>query len=177
MVSVGERLRVRGVALEGRNGSIWQMYTVYRWSQVRIAEHFGISQAQVSGILKAVRDSIHEADKDDLLQRSLEFLAEAHSRAMEVADATPAPVVRGKDGDILYEPCPTHGAVDADCCERAGCEREVVRDYSARLAALRLALNLDTEVAKRMGLSAPEKHEVNAKVNYRIVGLDPDALT
>jgi hypothetical protein len=36
---------------------------------------------------------------------------------------------------------------------------------------------MDEYMAKRFGINAPERHEIQAKVNYTIEGVDTDALS
>jgi len=147
--------------LEGRNGEVWRRYAIYGWTQERIAEEHGISQARVSEIITEAKKTMAPVDRSELVQQSLDFLREVQARALEIADMAGAPVAVGKDGNILHDP--DTGAV--------------VRDYGGRLRALETAAKMDAQIAKRFGLDAPEKHEVTAKVNYEIVGVPDDLLS
>lgn len=156
----------KGLALEGRNGEIWRAYTIYRKTQRAIADEFGMSQAQVSRIISEVRAEIPEDDRAEMRQQSLELYREMTRRAMEIADLVPAPVVVGKDNEILTEPDPNN----------PGQER-VVRDYSGRLRAMETALKFDQETRKLMGLDSATKVETSGAVRFEIVGVDMEDLT
>lgn len=146
--------------LEGRNGEIWRRYSVYRWTQERIAEEFEISQERVSQIISEIRASLPADDLAEMRKQSLELYAELTARALEIADMVPAPVFVGKDGSIAYD---TDG--------------NVVRDYTGRLRALETAAKFDAETRKLMGLDAAQKAEVASTVRYELVGVNPEDLT
>ena len=141
---------------------MWQLYTLYRMNQAQVAAEVGISQQRVSEILRDVRASIPEDDKALMRAESLELYRELTRRAMEIADLVPAPVVVGKDGDILRDPD------DPDL--------PVVRDYSGRLRAMETAAKFDAETRKLMGLDAATKTEVGGSVRYEVVGVDVTEL-
>ena len=145
--------------MEGRDGEIWRGYTVYRKTQSRLAAEYGLSQARISEIIRDARASIPQHDRDEMRQQSLELYAELTRRAMEIADLVPAPVVVGKDGDILYE------------------NGKIVRDYTGRLRAMETAAKFDAETRKLMGLDAASKTEVSGSVKYEVVGIDADDLS
>jgi len=159
--------------MDGRNGEIWRRHAIYGWTQERCAEHFDISRQRVSQIIDEVRAQIQPLIQEQAAADSREFLLDVKARALEIADLAGAPVAVGKDGNILYEPCGTHGPYDPEC----DCERAVVRDYSGRLNALKTAAMIDAQMAKRFGLDAPEKRELSGQVRYEIVGVDDDDLT
>lgn len=150
----------QGVALDGRNGEVYRKYTVYRWTQEKIAAHYDISRQRVGQIIKAVSDTIPKHDLAEMRQQSLELYAELTARALEIADLVPAPVFVGKDGEI---------ARDED--------GNVVRDYSGKLAAMDTARRMDLETRKLMGLDAAAKQEVMSQVRYEIVSVDTSDLT
>jgi hypothetical protein len=146
--------------LEGRDGDIWRRYTLYSWTQEKIAAHYGISRERVSDILQRVRASLPETDRAELINASMELIHEVKARALEIADMAGAPVAVGKDGIVLLDP-------------NTG---EPVRDYSGRLRALDMALKADDVLAKRLGLDAAQKTESTATVRYEVVGIEPEAL-
>jgi hypothetical protein len=153
--------RPMGLALEGRNGEIWRAYTIYQKTQEAIAQEFGISQARVSQIVREVRASIPENDREEMRQESLELYREMTRRALEIADLVPAPLVAGKDGEPVIDP-ETH---------------KPVRDYTGRLRAMETALKFDLERRKLMGLDSATKVETSGAVRFEIVGVDVDDLT
>jgi hypothetical protein len=158
-------------SLEGRSGEVYRKWAIYRWTQERIAAEYGISHQRVSQIIAAVRAALPTTDRAELIEQSREALQEIHSRFLAIADLTPAPVVVGKDGNILYDT-----VTDPETGET---HEVVVRDYSARMKALAEARATDAEIAKRFGLSAPDKQDVNlnATVRYEIAGVDEGDLT
>lgn len=164
------------VRLDGRNGEVWRRHTIYGWTQERCAEHFDLSQQRVSEIIAEVRAQIAPLIQEQAAADSREFLLDVKARALEIADLAGAPVAVGKDGNILYEPCETHGP-GQDEEGPCSCKRIVVRDYSGRLNALKTAAMIDAQMAKRFGLDAPEKRELSGQVRYEIVGVDDDDLT
>lgn len=147
-------------ALEGRNGEIWQDYTVRRMSQERIAAKHGISQQSVSRIIREVREKIPAVDLEEMRLKSVELYSDLIRRAMDIVDLAPAPVFVGKEGSIAYD---ENGSV--------------VRDYSGRIAAMRAAGDMEKEIRKLYGLDAAEKIEQSGSVRFEIVGVDMGDLT
>lgn len=127
---------------EGRNGDIWRLYC-QGLTQDAIAERFEISQERVSQIITAVRASIPEVDRSALLVREVDFLDQARVAFMELADADMPPAFN-KDGAILFDE-----------------KGNVVRDVATRLAALKAAQETGDRLAKRLGLDATVKVDVN----------------
>lgn len=147
--------------LEGRNGEIFRKWAVFRWNQERIAAEYGISQERVSAIIRAAREK-GAPDRASLLAQSAETLAELHARQMALAEQIKdgAPVAVGKDGKKLYENDGTP-----------------VRDYSGYLKALAEVRATDAEIAKRMGLNAPDRAVVEQTIKYEVVDVDSKDLT
>lgn len=144
--------------LEGRNGTIWRQHVIYRRTMEDIGEEFNLSTARISQIITEARAAIPKHDLDFMRQESIELYQELGRRAMEIVDLVPAPVVVGKDGDILYE------------------NGEIVRDYSGRLRAMETAAKMDVERRKLMGLDAAQKSEVSGSVRYEMIGIDESDL-
>lgn len=147
--------------LEGRDGEIWRRSTVYRWTQERIAQHFGLSQQRVASILAEIRKELKPLVMEDMVRNSMEFLDEVQARAFEIADLAGAPIAVGKDGMPLIDP-------DTG---------ETVRDYGGRIRALELAMKADAEVRKMHGLNAPEKKQISGELRYEVVGVEDADLT
>jgi transcriptional regulator with XRE-family HTH domain len=152
--------KVEGLALEGRDGEVYRSVTVYRKSQERVAKEFGISQQRVSQILAEVRKQLPETDLDIMRSESLELYADLGRRALEIVDLTPAPLLAGKDGTPQTDP-------DTG---------KVIRDYGGRLKAMEMALKIDDQRRKLMGLDAATKAEVAGAVRFEIAGVDLDDL-
>lgn len=149
-----------GAELEGRAGTVWELYAVKRWSQERIGRHLGISQQRVSQVLADVRAALPAVDKAAMIQQSVDLHADLVRRCYELAELEGAPITAGKDGDVVRDPVTD----------------EVVRDYSGRLAALRLAMNAEEQLRKLIGLDAATKTESTATVRYTLEGIDPSDL-
>lgn len=152
--------KVEGLALEGRDGEVYRAVTVYRKSQERVAKEFGISQQRVSQILAEVRKQLPETDLDIMRSESLELYADLGRRALEIVDLTPAPLLAGKDGTPQIDP-------DTG---------ETIRDFGGRLKAMDMAIKIDLERRKLMGLDAATKAEVAGAVRFEIAGVDLDDL-
>jgi len=89
----------KGPRLEGRNGRIWARYLA-GWTQQRIADECGISQQYVSEIIREVRDSIPEEQREHLVTTEVERLDRALAEAFDVME-TPHYVVNA--GKIVHE--------------------------------------------------------------------------
>jgi transcriptional regulator with XRE-family HTH domain len=150
-------------SLEGRGGEVYRKWAIYRWTQEKIAQEYGISQQRVGQIIAAVRTQLPKTDRSELIEQSRAFLEDVQRRFLEIAELTPAPLVAGKDGLPVADP-------------ETG---EYVRDYSARMKALAEARITDEQIAKRFGLSEPAKTSVDlqATVRYEIAGVDEGDLT
>lgn len=123
--------------LEGRAGEIWRLWCS-GWTQEALAEKFSIDQTRVSQILADVRALIPETDRAELIRRELDFLDQARTQFMEIADLE-APPAFDQKGNVLRDPV----------------TKAVVRDYSGRVAALKAAQETGDRMAKRLGLDAP----------------------
>ncbi len=145
---------------EERAAEMYELWAVKRWSHDKIAEKYGVSRQRVSQVLAEFRAALPAIDKAEMIRQSLELQADVVRRAYELVEMEGAPVTAGKDGDVVRDP-------ETD---------EVVRDYSARLNALKLALAADAELRKLMGTDSATKVESTATVRYEISGLDPEAL-
>lgn len=145
---------------EGRSGEIWRAYAIKRWTQQRIADHFGLSQQRVSEILAKVREQIGTPDKLEAIRQSVELYQDIIARAEELARLEGSPVTAGKDGDTVYDPE----------------TQKIVRDYSARLAALKTMRDTDAELRKLLGLDAATKVETTGTVRFQIEGVSPEDL-
>ena len=152
---------VRGAALEGRHGRVYQLYAVQRWTQEAIAEELGISQQRVSQIVARVRELLPPVDLEEHRQHAIELHLDVIKRAYEMAGMKGAPVTAGKDGTVVYDP-------------ESG---DVVRDYALRGTALNLVIKAEAELRKLLGLDAATKVETSGTVRYEMVGVDPADLT
>ncbi len=143
-----------------RNAEIYRLAVVECWTHARIAEHHGISRERVTQILAAVRKQLPPPDLEEIRQQALAVMEDVQRRAYELATQEGAPVAVGKDGTILHDP--ETGAV--------------VRDYGARIAALRLVLDTDEKRRRLMGADAAKKVESTAQIRYVLEGVNTDDL-
>ncbi len=144
--------------LEGRNGEIWHHYAVKRWTQERIAEKYGISVQRVSQIIADERERLGPIDREEMIRKSAELYAANIAKLQELVELEGAPVTAGKDGDLVIDPV----------------TGKHVRDYSARMAAIKLINDTDAQVRKLFGLDAATKVESTATVRHEIVGVNPE---
>ena len=148
-------------ALEGREGTVYHLSAVERWTQSQIGEHLGLSQQRVSQILADAREKIEPPDLLAMRERSLRLHEDVIKRAYEMAKMNGAPVTAGKDGRVVTDPE----------------DQSVVRDYALRIQALKLAADADRNISKLLGLDAASKTEVTGTVKFEIVGVEPGDLT
>lgn len=127
------------IRLTGRNGQIWRDYCA-GWTQERLAEEHGLSQARISNILAEVRASIPPEDLDEARRRTVDSLAELQSIAIEIAR---------KPARQKYSA--GRPMVDAD--------GNPILDEADRLAAIKTATMVTERAAKLLGLDAAQKVE------------------
>lgn len=151
------------IRLQARNTEIYRQYVLRGRTQEDIAEEFGITRERVSQIISGVERDRGEkiGDRDALMRKSAELAADVLERALALADLDGAPLTAGKDGTVVLDPA----------------TGDVVRDFSGRMAALKLALAADEQLARRLGLNAPTRVETSGTVRYEIEGVDPEAMT
>jgi hypothetical protein len=146
--------------LEGRNGEIWHRYTVRSQTMEQIGEDLKLSNQRVSQIIADVQKSIGPIDREKMIQESIELVKYVKNVSIDLIEMAGAPVYVGKDGSIAYDE-----------------NGNVVRDYSGRIAASKLALDADNVIAKRLGLDAATKTEVTGNMRVEIVGVDMEDLS
>ncbi len=147
--------------LTEREAEVWERYTGRQMRQVKIAEELGISIQRVSQLVAACRAKMPPVDRMEMRRRLIDLKERVIEDALSLAAKEGAPVVAGKDGDVVYDPT-TH---------------EVVRDYAGRVAALKLALEASRELRRLEGLDAATKTETSATVRYVLEGVDTSDLT
>lgn len=153
--------RAEGPLLDERAEEIYQRWAIWGDTQAKIAKAYGITQGRVSQIVTAWREA-HPQVRTDLAEQSISMLKELRRRQFALAEQIKdgAPVAVGKDGNKLYEDDGTP-----------------VRDYSGYLKALAEVRATDAQIAKRMGLDAPDRLETTQTVRYVIEGVDDAHLT
>jgi hypothetical protein len=158
---MGNSDEAQGPANDSRAKEIYDRWAIWGETQQQIAKKYGISHQRVSQIIKEWRDQ-NPAVREDLAAQSIAMLNELRERQFRLAEQIKAgaPVAVGKDGVKLYEDDGTP-----------------VRDYSGYLRALAEVRLTDAQIAKRMGLDAPDRLESTQTVRYEIVGVDNDALS
>ena len=108
-----------------------------------IAEREGMHPSTVHAAIKQVRDSTPEDSRDQVIKDAIEAYHLIQAEAFRIAEMLPAPVVVGKDGNILTDP--DTGAI--------------VRDYSGRLRAYETAMKTIEAQRKVLGLDAAVRVE------------------
>jgi hypothetical protein len=131
--------------MEGRNGLIWRQCIIDGRTQESVAQEHGVTQQRISEIIAQVRATLPEQNRQEMVQDTLEVLAELHRTAMDLVRMAGAPVTAGKDGSVVYDPE----------------TNEVVRDYSLRLNALKGALSVSESMRRLVGLDAVKGLDVN----------------
>jgi hypothetical protein len=146
--------------LSEREQEIYRLRVVNRWTVSKIGEKFDLSHQRVSQILADMKDRMPPIDIEGVRRQSLQLQEDIQRRMYELAELAGAPVTAGKDGELVLDPS----------------SGEYVRDYSGRIAALKLAQEADKEIRKLLGADAAQKVESTATVKYVIEGVDPGAL-
>lgn len=158
LLGMGDTTGARG--LDEQEAEVYRLRVVNRLSYRVIGERLGISAPRVSVIFHSARGKLPPVDLAAIRQEALELHEDVIRRALELAEMAGAPVTAGKDGDVVLDP---EG-------------NTVVRDYSARINALQLALKADAERRKLLGADAATKTETSGSVKYEIVGVSLEDL-
>lgn len=150
---------------EERDAEIYRLYIVNRLTMQAIADRHGITDVRVSQIISERKRLVKPPDLTAIRDKAMALHEDVIRRAYELVELAGAPVTAGKDGLVVRDP------------EILNADREpaVVRDYAARLAALKVALDADRELRKLTGADAASKTEVSGGVTYQVVGVDVDA--
>jgi DNA-binding CsgD family transcriptional regulator len=147
--------------LTQREREVWDLYTGKQMRTTKIAEELGISFQRVSAIVAQCRAKMPPVDRTEMRRRLIDLKEDVIERALSLAALEGAPVVAGKDGDIVRDPV----------------DQSVVRDHSGRMQALKLALEASRELRRLEGLDAATKTETSATVRYVLEGVNTDDLT
>lgn len=161
--------QAEGPSLDSRAKEIYDRWAIWGETQAQIAKKYGLTQPRVSQIIKGWREQ-NPTVREDLAAQSIAMLYELRDRQFRLAEQIKAgaPVAVGKDGRPLIEPGTGDGPDNPAV---------YVRDYSGYLKALAEVRATDAQIAKRMGLDAPDRLETTQTVKYVIEGIDPGALT
>lgn len=147
--------------LTKREAEVWELYTGQQMRVGKIAELLGISVQRVSQLTASCRAKMPPVDRTEMRRRLIDLKEGVIERALSLAELEGAPMVAGKDGDVIYDPV----------------SHEVVRDYSLRIQAYKLALEASRELRRLEGLDAAQKTETSATVRYVLEGVDTEDLT
>jgi len=148
-------------ALDERDAAIYRHYAVMRWSQRRIAEKFGINQQRVSAIIAKTRALSPPSELAEARRDSIELYNDIITEMRALADMAGAPITAGKDGFIVHDPA----------------TGEPVRDYAARIEALKLMGRAEEQLRKLRGLDSATRIESTSVVRYVVEGVDTSRLT
>lgn len=131
--------------LTERDWEIWKKWTRGK-TQAALAAEYEIGQQRVSQIVRAVRDSIPQETRDELVRRELEMWSAIRAEILEeIYGADPVPVTAGKDGYPVIDPQ----------------TQKYVRDHGGRLAGAKMALNISESLRRMVGADAAQKVDVN----------------
>lgn len=134
--------------LAERREAEWELYACRGWTMPQIARHYGLETSTISDDLRIYREALPPQTREQMIDRHHAKLAEINQRLDEIAALTPPPVTAGAQGQVVYDP-------------ETG---EIVRDYSARVTALREQRTTLAQEAKLAGLNAADKVELSGAV-------------
>ena len=143
--------------LSERNLAIWRTYITTGRNQTEVGEQYGLSQSQVSEIIRKVREGLDEGSREDWRTLAIQTLFELHNTTMELVRAPLPPAFHA--GEILLDE-----------------NEEPVRDASTRLSAVTAALRVLERGGRSLGTDEPDRVQTDSTVHYTINGVDPEAL-
>lgn len=133
------------VSKAGRNGRWWKDYAVRGMTLEAIAERDDVAKSTVSEAIKKVRDGIPDQERTEIRSEIREFYRHIRAEALEIAEMLPAPVVKGQQGEVLYDPE----------------TNQIVRDYSGRLNAYKTAMDAADRERKMFGVDEATKLSID----------------
>jgi len=146
------------LAMPERNAEIWRRYQAGE-TLAELGVAYGVSTARIQQIVTSARrtggyEKLQEW-RDDLV-RTMQDNAVA---LVEIRDA-PLPTAHANNGAALFDP-------------ETG---EVVRDVTPRIAAIDRLGQYQRDLAKLLGLNAPDKAVVDSTLHYIVEGVDTDKM-
>lgn len=126
-----------------RNEEIYRRYCKGE-TQPALGRAFGLSQPQISLIIKNIREAAGPVDLEARRAAMLAQLDEGRRLAWELAAMEGAPVTAGKDGRVVVDPE----------------TKQPVRDYGGRVNALKLMTTLMERETRLLGLDAPVRADL-----------------
>lgn len=139
--------RLSKAKLAERRAAEWELY-VKGWTMPQIAREYGLDVSTISDDLRMYREALPELDRQQMIQRHHDTLADITKRLDEISRLEAPPVTAGKDGDVVIDP-------DTG---------QIVRDYGAQITALGQIRATLAQEAKLAGLNAADKVEVSGSV-------------
>lgn len=146
--------RLSKAKLAERRAAEWELY-VKGWTMPQIANLYSLDVSTISDDLKLYREALPELDRQQMIQRHHDTLADITRRLDEISRMPAPPVTAGKDGDIVRDP------TDVDPLTGKG---RIVRDYGGQATALAQIRATLAQEAKLAGLNAADKLEVSGNV-------------
>jgi hypothetical protein len=134
--------------LAERREAEWELYACRGWTMPQIARHYGLETSTISDDLRIYREALPPQTREQMIDRHHAKLAEINQRLDEIAQLPAPPVTAGAQGNLVFDP-------------ETG---EIVRDYAARVMALREQRTTLAQEAKLAGLNAADKVEVSGAV-------------
>jgi lambda repressor-like predicted transcriptional regulator len=142
--------RLSKAKLAERREAEWELYACRGWTMPQIARHYGLETSTISDDLRIYREALPPQTREQMIDRHHAKLAEINQRLDEIAQLPAPPVTAGAQGNLVFDP-------------ETG---EIVRDYAARVAALREQRTTLAQEAKLAGLNAADKVEVTGSVTF-----------
>jgi hypothetical protein len=140
---------------------LWKLYARGR-RQFDIARKYGVSQQAVSAAIARHRATIPQESKDEIIRKEVDLLTSLRDEVLALwHDTTGAPVTAGKDGAIVRDPE----------------TREVVRDHTGRLTAVRTALQVSERLARVTGIDAAVRIDLSASEDAETKAAAAEALS
>lgn len=142
--------------LEGRDGEIWRAFLLGK-TQDTLAEEYSLSQQRISQIISACRAECVDPELSTARKEHLEVMRMLQKTAVDIMEM-PLPPAYSNGRPMLDD------------------DGTMVRDVSARLAALDRVAKQQERLAKVLGLDAAVKAEVTIDASRATAEAAADAL-
>lgn len=142
-----------------RDFTIWRQYTA-GLTMDELAARFDLSTSRIQQIIAFMRDDVPIEERRARQRRQLEELDRLRQQAHDLIDRDPIPAYsNGRPIEMA--------------------DGTIAEDHAGRVKAMELLLRVQEREAKALGTDKPVKQEVEhtGGVEYRIVGVNPDALS
>jgi hypothetical protein len=139
--------RLSKAKLAERRAAEWELYC-RGWTMPQIAREYSLDVSTISDDLKVYRKALPQQVREQMIERHHTTLADITRRLDELSRLAAPPVTAGAQGLVVYDPE----------------TRQIVRDYSGQITALRELRTTLAQEAKLAGLNAADKVELSGAV-------------